>query len=241
MEQELKEGHVAELVEVCPLGCHGPGSYEVHTGARRYTRVARAVSPSCSRARGGSSPFILPKHEGNSRLTFLLVDVVLVRWPKETDHRDRLARDRSAAAAARGGGVQPAAVEDPLEDWVRVPRADTDVAGPARHARAAGPAPGPALPTLDDDGVIRHNGPVGVAATGRGAASPGCCSTARRRRESRRPRRAGWPEGAPGRNALDVHVLRLRRRARAGRSGHPHRALARLPARGRPSRVAREA
>jgi DNA-binding winged helix-turn-helix (wHTH) protein len=23
---------------------------------------------------------------------------------------------------------------------------------------------------------------------------------------------AGWPDGAPGRNALDVHVLRLRRR-----------------------------
>ena len=28
---------------------------------------------------------------------------------------------------------------------------------------------------------------------------------------------AGWPAGAPGRNALDVHVLRLRRRlARVG-------------------------
>jgi DNA-binding response OmpR family regulator len=24
--------------------------------------------------------------------------------------------------------------------------------------------------------------------------------------------RAGWPDGAPGRNALDVHMLRLRRR-----------------------------
>jgi DNA-binding response OmpR family regulator len=24
--------------------------------------------------------------------------------------------------------------------------------------------------------------------------------------------RAGWPKGAPGRNALDVHMLRLRRR-----------------------------
>jgi DNA-binding response OmpR family regulator len=24
--------------------------------------------------------------------------------------------------------------------------------------------------------------------------------------------RAGWPRGAPGRNALDVHMLRLRRR-----------------------------
>lgn len=24
--------------------------------------------------------------------------------------------------------------------------------------------------------------------------------------------RVGWPQGAPGRNALDVHVLRLRRR-----------------------------
>ena len=27
--------------------------------------------------------------------------------------------------------------------------------------------------------------------------------------------RAGWPDGAPGRNALDVHVLRLRRRLSA--------------------------
>ncbi|NNE75069.1 MAG: helix-turn-helix domain-containing protein, partial [Acidimicrobiales bacterium] len=27
--------------------------------------------------------------------------------------------------------------------------------------------------------------------------------------------RAGWPQGAPGRNALDVHVLRLRRRIQA--------------------------
>jgi DNA-binding response OmpR family regulator len=24
--------------------------------------------------------------------------------------------------------------------------------------------------------------------------------------------RAGWPSGAPGRNALDVHILRIRRR-----------------------------
>jgi DNA-binding response OmpR family regulator len=27
--------------------------------------------------------------------------------------------------------------------------------------------------------------------------------------------RAGWPAGAPGRNALDVHMLRLRRRVEA--------------------------
>ena len=27
--------------------------------------------------------------------------------------------------------------------------------------------------------------------------------------------RAGWPSGAPGRNALDVHMLRLRRRLQA--------------------------
>ena len=45
--------------------------------------------------------------------------------------------------------------------------------------------------------------------------------------------KAGWPDGAPGRNALDVHVLRLRRRLARGRARHPHRPLPRLPAGGR--------
>jgi DNA-binding response OmpR family regulator len=65
---------------------------------------------------------------------------------------------------------------------------------------------------LDDDGVIRHNGlwaslpPVEARITRLLLDRLGAVVS----RESLS--RAGWPEGAPGRNALDVHVLRLRRR-----------------------------
>ena len=67
-------------------------------------------------------------------------------------------------------------------------------------------------PTLDDDGVLRHRAlwvslpPVEgrlarVLIDRLGAVVSRDALT-----------RAGWPDGAPGRNALDVHVLRLRRR-----------------------------
>ena len=54
---------------------------------------------------------------------------------------------------------------------------------------------------------------LGVPPAGRGAPH---ARVARRLRlawsAATRSPRAGWPKGAPGRNALDVHVLRLRRR-----------------------------
>jgi len=70
----------------------------------------------------------------------------------------------------------------------------------------------PAHPSLDDDGVLRHNGtwaslpPVEARITRLLLDRIGAVVS----RDSLS--RAGWPDGAPGRNALDVHVLRLRRR-----------------------------
>ena len=111
-------------------------------------------------------------------------------------------------------GVVPPDAADCLEDWVRVPASEVDVrartAALARRAAAHGTSA--SVPDLDADGVLRFGGgwvslpPVEArlmrvllerfgAVVSRDALA-----------------RAGWPEGAPGRNALDVHMLRLRRR-----------------------------
>lgn len=140
------------------------------------------------------------------------MEVVLVRWPHETERRARLEREGVPRLLLVEDGAAPPLVDDPLEDWVRVPAQELDVRArldtlALRASRAA-----PDLPTLDDDGVLRFHGswaslpPVearlGEALLERFGAVVSRDTLAR----------AGWPEGTPGRNALDVHVLRLRRR-----------------------------
>ena len=140
------------------------------------------------------------------------VEVVVVRWPHEADRRARLEGDGVPRLLLVEDGVPPPLVEDPLEDWVRVPAQELDVRArldtlALRVRRAA-----PVVPTLDDDGVVRFNGawaslpPVEARLTAVLLERFGAVVS----RDALA--RAGWPEGTPGRNALDVHVLRLRRR-----------------------------
>ena len=71
---------------------------------------------------------------------------------------------------------------------------------------------GSAIPVLDEHGMLRFGSgwvslpPVEARITGAMVTRLGAVV----RREELAE--AGWPEGAPGRNALDVHVLRIRRR-----------------------------
>ena len=109
-------------------------------------------------------------------------------------------------------GNGPPAPTDLLEDWVRVPASELEVssrmAGLEERARLLRTD----APALDSDGVLRFGS--------RWVSLPpveGRLTTALLERfggvVSRDAlARAGWPDGAPGRNALDVHVLRLRRR-----------------------------
>ena len=141
------------------------------------------------------------------------MDVVLLRWPAEEPRRVQL----------REGGVARLLLVD-AELRHRRGRMTTSRTGsacrPTRsnlHARvenldrrARTRIDG--TPALDSDGVLRVNGtwvslpPVEARLTAR-------CSHATDRWSAVRPLGfSGWPEGAPGRNALDVHVLRLRRR-----------------------------
>jgi DNA-binding winged helix-turn-helix (wHTH) protein len=105
--------------------------------------------------------------------------------------------------------------EDCLEDWVRVPASELDVSARVTGLQFRLGRHVVELPDLDENGLLRF-GPNWVslppvelrltrALVDRFGTVVGRETMAR----------AGWPDGAPGRNALDVHVLRLRRRLTA--------------------------
>ena len=138
------------------------------------------------------------------------MDVVLVRWPVERHRLEGIAAEGQPRLLLVEGGAEPPPNADPLEDWVRVPAAEVDVQ--VRMATLAARARLAAAPKLDGDGVLRLGSlwvslpPVESRLTRAMLERYGAVVS----RENLS--RAGWPDGAPGRNALDVHVLRLRRR-----------------------------
>jgi len=141
------------------------------------------------------------------------VDVDLVRWPADAARRDELRREgRPRLLLLEDAEAPPVAGPDDLEDWIRLPAPEVDLQARVdalRRRAAMQVAPSPAL---DDDGVLRLDGrwvslpPVEARLTGALLERYGAVVS----RETLA--RAGWPAGSPGRNALDVHMLRLRRR-----------------------------
>jgi DNA-binding response OmpR family regulator len=139
------------------------------------------------------------------------MDVVLVRWPEEEARLRQLRDTGSPRLLLLNGESEPPDSADCLEDWIRLPADDRDVR--ARVARLASrsetqlPAP-----EVDGDGLLRFRGrwvalsPVesalAITLVDRFGAVVGRETLARR----------AWPDGTPTRNALDVHMLRLRRR-----------------------------
>ena len=136
---------------------------------------------------------------------------MLVRWPEEDARLRQLRETGSPRLLLLNGESEPPESADCLEDWIRLPADDRDMR--ARVARLASrsetlqPAP-----HVDGDGLLRYRGrwvalsPVesalAITLVDRFGAVVGRDTLARR----------AWPEGTPTRNALDVHMLRLRRR-----------------------------
>jgi DNA-binding response OmpR family regulator len=142
------------------------------------------------------------------------MDVVLVRWPEESARIAELQGAATPRLLLVGPDAPPPTSIDPLEDWIRLPADDRDVRARVAtlEARAETSA---APPALDQDGLLWFRdrwvslSPVerelAAALVDRFGAVVGREVLARR----------AWPNGAPTRNALDVHVLRLRRRIAA--------------------------
>ncbi len=138
-------------------------------------------------------------------------DVVLIRWPEEEARLEGLRAVGAPRLLLVGESLAAPSSVDPLEDWIRLPAAEDDLrARVATLAARAGQAV--TVPTVDTDGLLRHRGrwvtlsPVeralAAALVDRFGAVVGRDTLVRR----------AWPGGSPTRNALDVHMLRLRRR-----------------------------
>ena len=140
------------------------------------------------------------------------MEVALVRWPAEADRRAALADGDVPRLLLLEAGAPPPEVLDCLEDWIRVPAADADLRARVRALEARSHRHLRLIPDLDVHGVLRFGNawvslpPVEArlvdALIERFGAVVGRDTL----------RRSVWPGSSPGRNVLDVHVLRLRRR-----------------------------
>lgn len=140
------------------------------------------------------------------------MDVVLLRWPLERQRRDALASEGRLRLLLVEEGAEAPVVDDLLEDWIRVPADEADVRARIDGLSKRLVVVQPSRPELDPDGVLRFGDgwvPLPpVEARLMGSLLERFGAVVSREQLSR----AGWPKGSPGRNALDVHVLRLRRR-----------------------------
>jgi DNA-binding response OmpR family regulator len=140
------------------------------------------------------------------------MDVVLVRWPLEDERRHQLEAARVPRLLLVENSAPPPDCVDDLEDWVRVPADEVDLHARVENLTRRARSRASAVPVLDEDGVLR----VGASWVPLPPVEARLTSALLGRFRAVVSREAlasaGWPTGAPGRNALDVHVLRLRRR-----------------------------
>ena len=147
----------------------------------------------------------------------------MLRWPEEEARRTRISLAGEPRLLLVPAGEDPPPVGDCLEDWIRVPAAEDEVRArvdalavrsQAHHATNGqnGDAAAPVGPVLDDFGVLRVNGAWVALPPLEARLAEALLERLGAVTSRELLIRAGWPGGAPGRNALDVHVLRLRRR-----------------------------
>jgi DNA-binding response OmpR family regulator len=139
------------------------------------------------------------------------MDVEVRRWPAERLAIDDLRSRGLPRLLLIEGDEAPPEPRDCLEDWLRLPASDADLE--ARRLGVALRADRHAVrPLLDDGGILRfRNRLVGLSPVERELATAlvdKYGSVVGRGMLSER----AWPDGVPTRNALDVHMLRLRRR-----------------------------
>jgi two-component system OmpR family response regulator len=155
------------------------------------------------------------KHGRNvSLIASATMDVVLLRWPSEGGRRQRMKVAGEARLLLVEDDQPPPRLVDCLEDWIRVPAPEEDVRARVDALVARSQAHEHRPPGVDTNGVLRYEGkwialpPLEARLTETLLERFGAVGG----RETLI--RAVWPGQAPGRNALDVHILRLRRRLR---------------------------
>lgn len=142
------------------------------------------------------------------------MDVVQLRWPADSGQRERLRREQRPRLLLVDRDAVPPEPDDCLEDWIRLPAPDLDVRARAESLVARTRRHLGVVPTLEA-GVLRV-GDAWVSLSPLEFRLAEVLAERMGRVVSRDSlARAGWPGGTGGRNTLDVHVVRLRRRLRS--------------------------
>jgi DNA-binding response OmpR family regulator len=139
------------------------------------------------------------------------MDVAVLQWPKESERVEQLRLDEVPFVLLVDSSAPPPLVTGCGEDWIREPVSDTDLQARVAMVEIRAGIHG-SRPFVDEGGVLRYRdrwtalSPVEYRLVGplveRFGAVVGRDALSRR----------AWPDGVPSRNALDVHILRLRRR-----------------------------
>jgi DNA-binding response OmpR family regulator len=142
-----------------------------------------------------------------------MTDVVLVRWPEEREQVERLRASGTPRLLLVGEEVAAPKPFDALEDWIRLPAVDGDVRARANTLAARARARDAVeRPSIDEDGILRYRGRWTTLSRVERALARALVDrfTAVVRRDTLG--QVAWPSGESSRNALDVHMVRLRRR-----------------------------
>jgi len=140
----------------------------------------------------------------------LMDDVQLLRWPSESTQLDRCRKLGVPRLLVVEGQLEPPMSADVREDWVRPPVSRSDLLARAATLRAR--VDQHSAPQVDPSGVVRYGprsvptSPIETVLVGRLARHFGSVVT----REELQHCLDKPPDGS--RNALDLHVTRLRRR-----------------------------
>ena len=140
------------------------------------------------------------------------MDVAFLRWPDDSDRRSVLVEERRPRLLLLDPGADPPEPSDCFEDWVTLPAEEQELANRTRALAARVARHQAVEPSVDAAGVLRFGDrllvlpPVEARLAGALASRFGIVV----RRDALAD--SGWPDGPPGRNALDVHLVRLRRR-----------------------------
>ncbi len=139
--------------------------------------------------------------------------VELVQWPSEEQRLTQLRRDEVPRLILVPEGVAPPLSADVLEDWIRLPADDDDIGSRVRVLtdRATGIREA-RVPDLDENGLLRVSGRWVSLPPVEHRLMTVLLDRYRAVVSREALARAGWPDGIPGRNVLDVHIVRLRRR-----------------------------
>lgn len=143
------------------------------------------------------------------------MDIALIQWPEEESRRSELANRSEPRLLLVAATAEPPSASDLLEDWVRLPAPEQDVRARVRSLEMRIKRHSPRTPRLGAQGILSRGSssvdltPLQARLAGRLIANIGEVVSRDQMIE------AGWPDGKPTPNTVDVQMGRLRGRLAA--------------------------